>query len=144
LRCPPRLHRDIHDEPAHQFLALLGNENQELQNRGVVNPSHALDSVDGASLHQEFENLLGFVERSVHALQGLLSGFLERLAALATLIPLIALAVLPFAFTFDPAIVARHGWNLLEIHSRKRDTEVGTSVQLRLCGFQPGGCFRIP
>lgn len=72
---------------------MFANENQEPQNRGVVNPGHALDSVDGASLYQELENVLSFVERGVHALQGFLPRFLERLAALAALIPLIVLVI---------------------------------------------------
>ena len=72
-------HWDIDDQAPLEAIALLVNENRELRDRGMVNPSHALNGADGASLHQELENLLGFVERGVRTLQGLLPGFLERL-----------------------------------------------------------------
>jgi hypothetical protein len=51
-----------------------------------------------------------------------LMGFGIGLTALGAAEALEAVAVLSKALGFDPAIVARHGWNLLEIHSRKRDT----------------------
>jgi len=42
--------RDVYHHPAQDPIALLAGQNQELQNRGVVNASDPLDSADGASL----------------------------------------------------------------------------------------------
>jgi hypothetical protein len=68
--------------------------------------------------------VFSLVQWSVHAFQGLLTGFLKELATLAALIPLVAFAVLPPALTFGPAIVARHCESPLEVHSQKPDNGV--------------------
>jgi len=90
----------------------------------MVNFGHALYARYAVAFQQELEDLFRFLNGQVHALRGLLARFLESLAAQTALIPLIALAVSPFALTFGFAIVARHGLNLLAIHSRERDTWV--------------------
>ena len=48
----------------------------------MVNAGHALNGVDRASLNQEAENLFGLVHRSVHAVQDIVAGIGEYLAAL--------------------------------------------------------------
>ena len=84
---------------------------------------------------QDHEN--GLLRESYVGPERFLAQLNAPLAALLAFVTLGLAAALAGLHRFGSAIVARHGWNLLEIHSRRRDTWLGRFVRLRLCGFQP-------
>lgn len=101
-------HFDIADLIGHNALALLASENQQLENRCVMNLGNALDGRNGITFEQEFEDHLGLLDRQVHAVQVIFPEFQEHLGALTALVALVTLAVTSVAFTINAAIVAGH------------------------------------
>jgi hypothetical protein len=92
----------------HDAFALLTNSHQQLQDRGVMNFGGAFDARNGVAFEQETENHFGLLDRQVHAVQSLVAGIRENLAALGALVALAVLAFTEFA-AFCPTIVASHG-----------------------------------
>jgi hypothetical protein len=86
-------------------------------------------------MENHFDFLLG--QPSISA-KRLLLRLCEALAALLALVPLnLRPTVETGLHHLYPAVVTRHGLNLLAIHSRKPDNEFGEPVRLRLCSFRP-------
>jgi len=73
----------------------------------VVNFCRALDAGNAIAFQQELENHLGFFDGQIHAVQRVVAGVREYLAALIALVALAVTALAKFS-TFDTAIVAGH------------------------------------
>src|SRR5207253_2688668 len=58
---------NVDDHAAHELLALLTGDQQDFENRSVVNAGDAFDGVDGATFHQELENFFRPSDFGVHA-----------------------------------------------------------------------------
>ena len=100
-------HFDVANFFGHDAFALLASEHQQLQDRGVMNFGDALDARNAVTFEQETENHFGLLDGQVHAVQGVVTGIREHLAALVALVALAVLALTEFP-TFCPAIVAGH------------------------------------
>ena len=73
-----------------------------------MNVGQPFDAANAHAFDQHLENHLGFRQGQPHFIKRALVSFRETLAALVTTKALKRVAVLPSAFTFDPAIVASH------------------------------------
>ncbi|MGA8027463.1 MAG: hypothetical protein WB992_09970 [Bryobacteraceae bacterium] len=83
----------IADLLAHNPIASLTGENQELEDDCVMNFGNALDARYAIPFKQEPKNNLGLLNRQIHAINSLVTSIREYLAALRTLI---ALAITAF------------------------------------------------
>lgn len=90
-------------------LALLANENEQAENRGVVNSREALDCVDGASLDKQFEHANRGIQRRAHGAERRSMFCGESLAALTATEALKPVAVFTELLALCLAVVARHG-----------------------------------
>jgi chaperone required for assembly of F1-ATPase len=92
----------------HDALTFRADQNQQFQNGRMMNAAHALNAGDGVAFEPHREYQFGLLDGHVHAIQVILSRLQKSLRALATLISLVALAVVSLALTFGAAIVASH------------------------------------
>jgi len=108
LRPSPHRAPVVTDVLSHGVFAALARENQQFENRSVVDAGGCLDGRNAHSVHKHLENRFSLVYGQVHAVQRLLLGRKERLRALAARELPVTLTVASVAFAFDPAVVAGH------------------------------------
>jgi hypothetical protein len=101
-------HLDVADLRGHDPLTLLTGQDQELQDRGVVDAGNALDGGNAIAFEHERENHLGFLYGQVHAVQRVRARLGECLRTLAAAKALEPVAMLTEALAFGAAIVAGH------------------------------------
>jgi hypothetical protein len=87
--------------------AFFTSENQQFQNRAVVNVRDPLHRGDAVTFQQQPQNQLGFIDRKVHSVQRGVASIREYLAALGALVALTIPALTKLA-AVDPAIVTGH------------------------------------
>jgi len=92
---------------SHDPFALLTGEDQQLEDRRVMNFRDAFDTRNAVALKQEFQNHLRFLDWQVHTVKRVVPCIGEYLAALRALVTLTVLA-LPEFTAFGTAIVAGH------------------------------------
>jgi hypothetical protein len=102
------LHRDVHDQPRHELLALLASDHQELEDRVTVQAGDSLDGADGAALYEQLEDLDDFGNRDIGAVDAVGRSFAVRRAALPAAVPLGTVAVLPVFLAAAVAGFASH------------------------------------
>jgi len=133
-------HRHVTDFGGHDAFALLADQKQELQNRGVMNFRCAFDTRNGIAFEQEPENHLSFLHREIHAVKRIGVRFSECLAAVAALVARQAVAVFAVLPAFRSAIVARHFGDLAffeqerQNDSGRKNPVFGASPRLSLAG----------
>jgi hypothetical protein len=101
------LHLHVADVTAHDAFTLLASENEQFQNRFLMNVCQTDHARNTVTFQQELQDEFGFVNRQVHTIQGVVAGIREHLPALRALVAL-AIPTLPKAATFGTAVVAGH------------------------------------
>ena len=129
-------HYNVANASRHDALALLASKKQELQNRGVVNIGCALDTRHAITFEEEPQNRFGLLDGQIHAVQRVITGIRENLAALLALVAL-AITALSKLSAFRPAIVAGHSETLLEFHSQAPDNGDAGPIRRKLCWIEP-------
>jgi len=99
----------------------------------------ALNARNTVAFKQKSEHQLGLFETEIHAVQRLFLRLQERLRALATLIPLITLAVASMAFAFGSAIVAGHCGSPVESTADLPDNGVAGPSRTDLAHYPAAG-----
>ena len=79
------LHLHVADVAAHDLFATFAREDQQFQNRAVVDAGHPLHAGDAVAFEKHFKNEFRFVYRQVHAVQRIVLKLQENLRALAAL-----------------------------------------------------------
>ena len=147
-------HGNVDDHAAHQLLALLASNRQDFENRSMVHAGDALDRVDGASLHQEFQYLFGAVDLGVHAAERRVVRLREGALAVGTLVARESVAVFAELPADGVTRTARHCGLAFFGQKRQNDSgfanpAFGASPRLSLAGssnYQRGvllNCLRF-
>src|SRR5579863_510383 len=116
---------NVADLLSHDALALLASEDQEFQNRGVVNFSEALHTRNAVAFEQEFQNHFGLLDGQVHSVKRIVSRLREGLAALTALVSRKLVSRLSELAAFGSAVVARH----LDLELSSRPCHAGRGPQ---------------
>ncbi|HTX16478.1 MAG TPA: hypothetical protein VMD77_14355 [Candidatus Baltobacteraceae bacterium] len=121
------------DSTFEKTFTFFAYQNEQRQNRGVVNSRDALDRADRTALDQQFDNSNCPVQWRVHRAERSSAFLCESLAALAAAEALKSVPVLPKLFAFGTAIVASHvSFSLVFLREKPDNHDLGSD-----CGLRP-------